>query len=395
METTSDGVRIQQINSKLANELVALDVVLAFYFIFGTIGNGLVTFIYGFRLKVRMDDKFFILVMSIMDTIVCLTGPVFSMVRNYFPVNFQVDAVCRIAYFSTRFMNGFSALLIFVIGVQRYFKVCHPMKKRMTGKLKKIVLCVTIAVTFLLHIPILLVFGVTEIHFPEYNVTGYRCGLLHGSNPLRDELGQIYLYFMFGSALFTMSLICLLYGVIGRSIYRHLLKMEALPGRRNSTGESSSTYTTRQQPTMAPSEPPRMYTADSIDSTPESSIQQSTVPTPKSERKKPLSVTFRKKVLSSAPSTASLRRNPFHYHRYSIMFLIISLICVVTYTPGLADNLVVNVDSEEFWTQFSPAQRNTHLFLFQFYLFNHVVNPIIYSCFDSKFRKKLKDIFCK
>lgn len=364
-DSTSNEAKLEELNSQFAISFIVIDVILGFYFLFGVLGNAIVIYIYSFRLHVKLDDKFFILVLAVMDVIVCVTGPTFCIVRNVFPIHMDMNLVCKLSWFFTRNMNGASGLLILVIGLQRFLKVCRPFGRQMTKKYKILALLVTVIITVLIHTPLFIFYGITEVPFIDKGVTGRRCGLIHGQSETLDFYGKVYLYFMFASAVLTMIGICSLYVMIGKKIYEHIKRI-----CENPTHPSFDTNSTHD--TAMKSEPEQ--------------------PVPRKSSKTLTSRDLLRRK-STSPSIRS-KKTPFSVHRYSIMFLVISLLCVLTYIPALAANLAVDVDSVEFWTEFSDTERQVYLFLFQMYLLNHVVNPIVYTCFDVQFRHKVKEIFC-
>ncbi|OWF47037.1 opsin Rh4-like [Mizuhopecten yessoensis] len=366
--TASHELRLANLNSQFALSLIVIDIILGFYFVFGVLGNAIVIYIYSFRLRVKLDDKFFILVLAIMDIIVCVTGPSFCIVRNVFPIYMDMDLICKMSWFFTRNMNGASGLLILVIGLQRFLKVCRPFGRQMTKKYKVMALIGTICVTIVIHTPLFIFYGITEVPFKDKGITGRRCGLIHGQSETLDFYGKFYLYFMFASAVLTMIGICSFYVATGKKIYMHIKRIGEMPATHASF-DTNSTHDT--------------------------GVKSDHEPDLSTRRKSSKNINIRD-VNRRRSTSASVRskKTPFSVHRYSIMFLIISLLCVLTYVPALATNLAVDVDSVEFWTEFSDTERQVYLFVFQMYLLNHVVNPIIYTCFDTKFRHKVKEIFC-
>ncbi|XP_060064852.1 neuropeptide FF receptor 2-like [Ylistrum balloti] len=368
--SASHEAKLERLNTQFALSLIVIDVVLGFYFLFGVLGNAIVIYIYSFRLRVKLDDKFFILVLAVMDVIVCVTGPTFCLMRNIFPVYMDMDLVCKMSWFFTRNLNGASGLLILVIGLQRFLKVCRPFGRQMTKKYKIIALILTICVTIVIHTPLFIFYGITEVPFVDKGITGRRCGLIHGHSEMIDFYGKVYLYIMFASALLTMVGICSLYTATGKKIYEHIKRLEDMP----TTHPSFDTNSTHDIAMKSENDPESIQTARRKSSK-DNNIRDL-------NRRRSTTVSVRSK------------KTPFAVHRYSIMFLIISLLCVLTYVPALAINLAVDVDSVEFWTEFSDTERRVYLLVFQMYLLNHVVNPIVYTCFDTKFRLKVKELFC-
>lgn len=518
-------------NSVEAYNLIAIDVFLVLYTLVGVFGNTAVIYIYSFKLKVKFDDKFFILVLAGMDIIVCSTGPLFSLARNVFPVNFKGDVFCRICWYFVRTMGTASGMLLFVIAVQRYLKVCRPFGRQMTPFINKVALGVTFGVAIIIDIPIFVFYGETKIDNTLLNVTGYRCGRKDGESPSLDQSILIYFFFMFACAGSVMFGVTVLYSMTGFTIYRQVKKhinltsdtyksstrtneqqsiskkdgsqcvsiqdvtltdspevkakngkyksirdnksMDSSPATKQKymkktnvesyvkevgieNEESSVSKTTGSEESSktngtSSASSDKGYVTDDVlecgDSPPDLEGQSSSpgtcngitdqvdpqkhsqaslktvsfkkpsIETPNDEdvnsvngRTKPKINSSIKEALPSNKSPSGItkdfrheshvgmrwKKNRLMVHRFSIMFMMIAVVCTITYTPALIVNMLVNMDSTEYWTEFPHWQRALYMFLFQMYLLNHVVNPFIYAFFDKTFRAEFKAmLMCK
>lgn len=373
MDETNIG-DLHQWNSDVSKPLIPLDVILCLYILLGVIGNAIVVFIYGFRLKIGMDDRFFILVLGILDTIVCCANPAFSLWRNLVPVNSKGNVACKLAWFSTRTVSTTSGLLILIIAFQRFLKVCRPFGRQMTSLWKRILVAVALAVSCLLHMPLFIFYGEVTLHNPNRNITGSRCGRgVHFDNkiPAKAEMG--YFYFMFASAGFVLLSIIILYTLIGQRIYEKVKRTKARKSSIPNSLSSQHSFTPDENGTND------FGTTDAMVTAPDSNVASFKRPNTN--------------VISSKKRRT--RKNPIEKHRYTLMFMLISAICVITYIPSLTANILQNIDSEIFWTEYTDSRRALFIFLFQFYIFNHVANPFIYGLFDGTFRLEVRKLFCK
>lgn len=365
-------------NHELAMSLLIIDVFLVAYVVFGVLGNLMIIYIYNVRLKVKLDDRIFILALATVDIIVCVTGPAFALTRNILPVAFQGNTVCKLIWFVTKAMNAVSVFLVLVIGVQRYLKICRPFGVQMNNKSKKIIIAGCVIVCFVGHAPVFIFYGEIPVASVSRNITGSRCGRIHAGDSNIGRDGYIYLLVIFVMAVGTLSLIALLYTLIGRRIYKRIKY-------RDRTG--STTYQIAD--TDPASERMSMDGKDVSTAKDSSNSRASNNPS-----NLPVAVAHKSRPSRRRSSVSSVK-NWKEKHRYSIMFLLISGICVVTYIPTLVVTLAVNLDSVEFWNYTSPRLRELSLYLFQVYIVNHVVNPFVYGFFDSAFRREIKYVLCR
>ncbi|XP_060064829.1 cholecystokinin receptor type A-like [Ylistrum balloti] len=357
-------------NSELSKSLIFLDVILCVYILLGVVGNVVVVFIYGFRLKIGMDDRFFILVLGILDTVVCCANPAFSLWRNLAPVNSRGNIICKVAWFCTRTISTTSGLLILIIALQRFLKVCRPFGHQMTSVWKRILVAGALAMSCLMHTPLFIFYGEITLHNPSRNVTGRRCGLIDSEDDMLTNAEMGYFYFMFASAGVVLLSIIILYSLIGRRIYE---KVRRSKGRKASIPYSQSSQ-------YSENETNDIGTTDAMVTAPESNVA---------------SLKRHNKDKNTSSKRRKTRKSPLEKHRYTLMFMLIAAVCVATYIPSLTANIIQNIDSEEFWTEFTDGKRTFYIFLFQLYILNHAANPFIYGLFDGTFRLEVRKLFCK
>lgn len=351
---------LSQWNNELAYSLIWLDVFLCLYILLGVSGNILIIIIYQFKIKKKFEDRFFIMMLAVLDICVCVTGPATYLLLNIVPVDFYNNWGCKLAWYNGRTLSNTSGMLILVIAIQRYLKVCRPFGWQMTIRWQKTAVVALFIISLLMDVPILFFYGTSFIHNPLLGVTGSRCGRRINISP-DFELGiSIYFYCMFATALFVISGIAFMYVLIGRKIMKQMKKKRAM-----SEGPSYGQQTDMETETSVAETQTRASEYVGSDTANLDSVQK------------------RKKK----------KKDKWAAHRYSLMFMTISAVCGVTYAPSLIVNMSVNLDSDEFWIYYSPIQRQVCLFVFQVFLLNHVSNPFIYGFFDSSFRSEMKRLF--
>ncbi|XP_021360208.1 beta-2 adrenergic receptor-like [Mizuhopecten yessoensis] len=364
----ADGYTVSKWNQELAYSFIGLDVCLGLYILLGVAGNILIIIIYQFRIKKKFEDRFFIMVLAVLDICVCVTGPATYLLLNILPVTFYDNWGCKIAWFNGRNLSNTSGMLILVIAIQRYLKVCRPFGWQMTIRWQKTAVIVLLISSVLIDIPILFFYGTSTIHNGILEVTGSRCGRRTNVSPDFELAISIYFYCMFATALSFISGIAVMYVLIGRRIFNQMKKKRLMEN-----GLRVNNYT-RSLADMEFSKQEETSTVDT-QATTSQNVGTSGSTNPDSERK-------RKK-----------KKDKWATHRYSLMFMTISAICGVTYVPSLIVNMCINLDSDEFWIYYSSIERQVYLFIFQFFLLNHVSNPFIYGFFDSSFRAEMKRLF--
>ena len=389
-------------NRNLAIDLVPVDIFLGLYIIFGIFGNALIVYVYRYRMKKKkIEDRFFILGLAVLDCIVCLSTSVHSLTWNILPVNYPMNWTCKIAWFTTRTISNTSAMLLLLIALQRYLKVCRPFGWQLTLPRQKMALAILFICSVIIDIPLLIFYGSSVVVNSKLNINGTRCGRLTDLSPNMMLGLDIYYIGMFITAILTMAGIGVIYYFIGRKIFLQTKKRQELgvgKGIRGISFKKKNNDQLKLEDVQPEAESYAESKAAGLEPTETVSYAESKDDLTDS---KPETQTTNTRSSSSAPKTKTptvkkkkKKTNPFVTYKYSIMFMTISAVTVATYLPSLIINMAVNIDSDWFWVEAHYQVRILCIFVFQAFLINHVCNPLIYGFFDTSFRAEIKDMFC-
>ena len=100
---------------------------------FGVIGNVLVIYVFGYRLKKNIV-QYFITLLSIFDLGSCLIAVPLCLIILRLPLLFPNDILCRFSGFLFYFMTIASGFTILIISIERYRKLCHPTERSLFKK---------------------------------------------------------------------------------------------------------------------------------------------------------------------------------------------------------------------------------------------------------------------
>jgi hypothetical protein len=87
------------------------------------------------------------------------------------------------------------------------------------------------------------------------------------------------------------------------------------------------------------------------------------------------------------------------YKRINCMFILISIIVVLTYLPMIIIT-VFEMNNFDFWQQFLHDRNNANkellimVSIYRLYMISFFINPIVYSVMDLQFRKELRLCCC-
>ncbi|XP_045182760.2 uncharacterized protein LOC123541372 [Mercenaria mercenaria] len=218
--TINKDALLEQLNNEKAVLMIPAFVYLVVLMLAGIIGNVLICYYYGFK-STRSSDNMFILGAAMYDLISCtLSIPIEIVDINIF-YNFPYAGACKVMRFVTYFAAIGSVFTLIVIAIDRYRKICRPFKKQFRSKGAKIACGISIPFSLLLSWPAAVFYTSEPVEIlteDGIKLQGFDC------TTTREASYKIYLLIFNGFFLcFLISAVILfvLYGLVGRAIYKH------------------------------------------------------------------------------------------------------------------------------------------------------------------------------
>ncbi|XP_060079504.1 neuropeptide FF receptor 1-like [Ylistrum balloti] len=347
MPSNNSFSTLVQWNNRLAVILLPNTVMLFVYIVLGLLGNVAVIYIYKFRFRKSSEDRFFIPYLAGIDTLACVICSSANLIINFNPVRYQDVILCKTFFMLSQFAGSSSALMLTIISVQRFQRICRPFKPKMTLRKKRMSVLLMLMFVFLGSIPSLFTTGIAPITNTHLNVTGYVCASV-------EVMGSKVFPFVYNLLVLTICVgnlivLCSLYVMIGKTIYgRVKYRRGAKTVCESSSSEGFSESYVRKSFT---------------------SFETNNMVTRLSPKK-------------------STRKMKMAGNRLSLMFLVITVVYLVCFVPTLTaivwDSLDINV-----WLTKSNFEIIGFRSAYSLYIINNIVNPVIYGFFDKTFRKEM------
>lgn len=438
MENTTEPH--EELNARYANALLPLTIIFGLFAAIGVIGNILVLLVFSLGREFRNNNfKIFVICLGLVDLLTCvfLIPAEMAKHRNYF--SFENLFMCKTKCLFNVWAGCAAALALLIISIDRFRKVCQPLKKQITPSLA-LKLCILLAfgVPVLLSWPGALMCGIKEENKTNiYNTTTvvYLCE----TEPQYKKSIWRYIYkYTFVILLVGVSMCCLtIYVLIGCQIKRHWGSVPAAyrkdSGKELNSDYSSDTFGNMKKPvdrttsstsdgqnlvvtdpplsplTKTPSNP--VY-CDQPDSSP--NINQGSKQKPKlvkqsnsfdidpnarkklikqlsnvslsslkKSRTESIDSNSRRRAMSRSNSGFGMRKFPYK----TLIWFILTMIFVVTYIMYIVLAIQVPKLPHMDTTPFTVFQ-----FFYRFYFLNNIINPIIYFILDKRFRKACRNI---
>ncbi|KAL4217797.1 hypothetical protein ACF0H5_022536 [Mactra antiquata] len=373
--------------------------VVAMMFI-GIPGNVITVCVYKRKMR-RTASRVFILALAFVDLANCLfTMPIEVSIIVKF-VTFDYPIICSVCRTSTYILNGVSALLLCGIAVDRFRKICRPLKPVFTPKKTRSICIVATLIGIAFYIPGFIIYGTRTVLLPysggniTYTVEGHTCQI---KDEYKDsKIKSIILAVWFLGTLVLLVALIVMYARIGCAVNKRL-KLEKA---RHQSVSIATRSERKKKVVQEVSE-----TSCSFDDPDESSDRKKRE---KPEVLKSMSLPLRKKIgrslieniRMSAPPLYAVNKDKIpgriRAGRTTMMLFSVTIAYVMSFIPFIIV-VVIRTMRPHQYHELTDVQKSLWNFFLRSYVFNCAVNPILYGFFNKDFRKKmmewLKELVC-
>lgn len=396
---TTSSWKIKQWNTEQFLILIPSFVLVVVVICIGIPGN-IVTICVYLRKMRHTASRIFILALALCDLSNCLlTMPVeISIIVRYWSYDFPV--ICSIGHTLTYILNGVSALLLCGIAVDRFRKICRPLKPVFTPKTVKFICTVAFLVGTVFYIPGFFLYGTQTVYrkLPSGDIlVGKICQIC---DKYKDsKVGMYILGVWFLGTLSVMVVLIVLYSLIGRAVFRRLRLEEKRRGSLSSAPKPKPKLRRLAADDM--SETSCSFNEDSIVRASPSKGQQTrvlkTLSTPAKDK---LASTLKEKFRKSAPgellfrkSTNNMASRRIRAGRTTVMLFSVTIAYIVSFLPFVVI-VILRVTIPTLYLTLSNAEKSAWHFFLRSYVINCAVNPILYGLFNKDFRQKMRELIC-
>ncbi|XP_014769525.1 nematocin receptor 2 [Octopus bimaculoides] len=382
MSTTSsfndltDEQQLLRISKEKVHDFLLAIIYLGVAMIMGVIGNAFVSYIYHYKLR-PTPANLFVVILSFCDflaSLICIPMDISILTHPYV---FESDPACRVIRFFVMDLSITSGVIVFAISIDRFKKVCLPLKKQFSRRQVGIISAVVIIFATVLSLPSFYVYGTKHFTIPGTYLNGSICSI---SEKAHKSVSS-------GFLILLMS-ICLLLLITFSTIYCLIaIKLCRYKKQRISLGDSMKVKSVSHDDNSREMTDSNDYIKENrrID---------------KIQKSKAKGFTLEKETFRVRSNTQTSRREPTSFMnmtRTTLIMFFVTLTWVLSYIPHLASVLILS-RKPEFKETLNPT--NSALFeiaLRSFYL-NNMINPFIYGIFNFRFRNEvvvlLRKTFC-
>lgn len=359
----------------------------------GVPGNLITVYVYKKRMR-RTASRVFILALAICDLINCIiTMPAeISIIVDF--LTYDHPVICCIGRALTYILNGISALLLCGIAVDRFRKICRPLKPVFTPKKTKAICMAAAALGFAFYIPAFILYGTqtVEIDYPNgdvsFHVTGYTCQIKDQYKGSKIQTYILGIWFL--ATLIIMVALIVIYARIGHAVYKRL-KLEE---KRHYSVSTAAKPEKRKQVNADNSSETSCSFEDNLET--ERKAQPQVLKSMSMPLRHKIGKGLKNQFRLSAPTVYSLKKEAVSRRiragRTTMMLFSVTIAYVLSFIPFVTI-VTIRTMNPNIYTSLTGVEKSVWNFFLRSYVINCAVNPILYGFFNKDFRKKMISMF--
>ena len=351
---------LKETNSQAAKLFLPAIVYTSILMVVGSFGNGLTLLIY-LRYLVRPSTKrLFILVLASCDFISCSLLLPALVVEIYYPFTFTAYGLCKAMRFLFYFFPLASILTLLLISVERYIKICHPLKRQVTLSFaKRLLVIVTVLLPAIFATPAAILNGFSTVQTGVHNISGVGCQIADDFKKTTYPL--IYNIFLLSFTIFGALFLAILYSLIWKTTWRHI-RFDTISTRKVCKQNS--------------------HTSDFSD----------TMGHEYFENKR------RKYIIAAAgsmPATTRHGKREQNMKKVTHIMTAVTLVFIISFLPNSILQILTAI-IPNFFNKLNSTEKVVYQLFLRSFMINYSANPVVYGLMDEAYRKACKDLFrCK
>lgn len=388
----------EELNDDMTQAVLPVTIFVGIEIVFGFFGNLLILYVFLLRYH-SCNFKYFVLCLAFIDTTSTLTTMPGEVVTQVFWYVYPVPIVCKIKSFFNVFTVCASAFCLLLIAVDRFRKICRPLKWQVKPRMAMNLIFVLLVVSFFMALPCAFLWGTHsyQTNYRGYTITVTVCE--KDAEFLQTNYPLVYIVIVE----IIISLVLIILFVLYVFVCRVLLTAEdttkstgvitkpirvgtmnnfhlSVQGPQNSEGTVSRGVTSDDE----------LTTQDSAEGIQDDGMPYKPVKTRNAQRTKSSASRARTSThLDAKRKRPTVKQQARRVRRKTLIMFILTAIFIFTTVLYLT---LLSLIANNFLQSLSSSEKAVYFFFFRLYFINHAVNPILYGFLDPHFRRVLKSI---
>ncbi|KAK3602077.1 hypothetical protein CHS0354_014252 [Potamilus streckersoni] len=365
---------LTELNDREVQLLLPVIIFISFTMVVGIAGNALVLYIHVTAFKLEFSThRYFITFLALADITFCMICDPFIIGVLTHPYTFTDEDACKSLRAFTYFNILVSILVLSVIAIDRYKRICRPYGNQFSKRGIITIFGIIVFISFIFSIPCFILYGRNTVETGVANITGIQC---FPDDMYKDTLfPYTYVIFLYAVFIILTATISVFYMLVWRQIrkHKHSLKAQAFfPAIKRNT--SSCTGETNGVELV--SGPTKLFQNIIFDDvTKVDDPEKCTTECNKTNKPK-----------KQAESTKHIR--------VSKMLFAVTAFFVLSFAPFLSLELLTLFD-ERLIEDLDNTSTVFYQLFWRTFAIHFMVNPFIYGVMDRRFRMECKKLVYK
>ncbi|XP_062608299.1 vasopressin V1b receptor-like [Saccostrea cucullata] len=387
-------------SSNLTNGITATIVLLVILMVVGILGNIHVLVVFGLHFQKSSTYVTFVFALAVINFLMCSIEIPFEILDLLYPYGLFNAWLCKFFRSSNATLSMSSVFILLLISIDRYKRVCSPLKIQWSIKKSRILIAITVFGAFVLSVPVVFIFGLhtTEISSGELVQKCFFDDKVKGSMyPL------LYLVFLQIATVVSIGILAFTYISIGLTIRKHARKRAKMTyyakdpkekrlniGNSKCCGNHSANLKTDivnsgQVFVIGLNYRNQKLTNDWVQKVSTSNTSVSDIIISVKNKIKTKSAEKGKQQGENDIFKRAVSTEHDQAKKNSKVFFLVTLVFIVMYTPYMILGVFLAVE-EDFRENMNDVEITFYRLAMRFVYINDVVNCFIYGILDHRFK---------
>lgn len=363
---------LEELNQIEVQRRLAPMIYLGILIVIGVPGNLTVLFVYLLKFD-SSTYRTFIVALALIDLVGSAVCMPFEIIEMNFQYTFYAVGACKFFRFNNTFVALTSIFVLLALSVDRYRRVCRPLKPQMNVFMARVLCGVAALLAILFSWPIFFLLGTRHASLPN-NVTGFDCST---SDEYKKTIYPlVHTAILFLTFVISIVTLIIIYSLIGRKIFKHVQFRNTFRTTKSSSISSSSGKTSSTKLSSEGKEAVVLVNINKVTSSTDARKQSNGT-----ELKKPVA---KQKENNDEKSKNKITKIAFA----------ICLAFILSYLPHLIITVWTAVKGG-FIAPPGPVVSAVLPIVTRSIFLNNIVNPFIYGFLDRRFKKIVLSYVCK
>ena len=361
LNQTYHGLTLSRLDSEEVSRLSPLLLFLSLIGLCGIPGNSIVIYVYRKRWKTS-NAKLFFVWLAIIDLLNCSVALPLEFVNVSHQYTYKYEWLCKVTIFSTYWLTLTSGITLVIITVDRFRKVCKPLKWQFSNKKARILCAVSFFTALGMSWPVVVLYGIHTFETDQISTLGSECSITNYYE--RTIYVRTYSGILTIGFAMTFTTTMLLYIIIGRQIFKQTKT------RKDKLRNKSISKTDKRVN--------KKFECKQDGLSPDCVVETASKP----------STYYHDRI------EQQISHNQTRARKSALIMFLISLAFIVSFVPYLILRLLQAL-SADFVSSLTYTERALYKTFLRSYWLNCAINPFIYCACAREFRKECIRIWRK